>query len=410
MNRTDIVTRAARPDDWETVADLCGRSFEEPGLSYAALYARLMDKTRASPFFDYAISRVAIVDGRVLGHAQVVPYTMMYGAARLKAGGIHAVCAHPDFRGAGLGSAVMRDGLAYMRDIGCDMAFLYATVEGYYTRFGYTSVWPNYALLVDTAHAARLTPPPGLTVRDLTDDDIPAMLALHAQVWDGRPGARVRDAAFMAWRLAYGYAYRRAAVDATGALRGYLLGQTPATTADDAIAADADATAALLRDRAVHIHDTDTGQMRFLLPPDDPFVRFAKRPCTVEMVSRAQFQAGWMGRILDLHSTLAKLQPELEARLRGSDCADRTGSLRIETDIGTVTLGIRGGAVCIDEEHAPVRRVALPQTALTEMLFGSSTPAEATASADGAVDAGALPLLEALFPPRVSGLAGLDEF
>ena len=54
------------------------------------------------------IHAVAVVDGRVCGHASVVPRTLWIGERQLDGGYVEAVAVLPEHQGKGIGTAVMR--------------------------------------------------------------------------------------------------------------------------------------------------------------------------------------------------------------------------------------------------------------------------------------------------------------
>ena len=55
-----------------------------------------------------------------------------------------------------------------------------------------------------------------------------------------------------------------------------------------------------------------------------------------------------MIRILNLKSTFAKVEPELDRRITAAARQAQNGSLAVETDIGTVTFNVNRGALSLD--------------------------------------------------------------
>lgn len=405
--------RGATPAERAPIADLYATCFSGPHRPYERMHALQTRHAPARPGFRDENARVAVLDGRIVSHVQVIPYTMHYGQATLTVGGVGNVCTHPDHRGRGYSAAVMRDAIAYMRAIGCDISLLNG-IAGYYPQFGYANVWPYHNLDVNPRDLAGLTTT--LTVRDLSRDDIPAMLALYEQAWRGRPGARCRDSAYLAWALDWFDTPKVAAVDAEDRLRGYMVDFWVPGAICEVVAEDADTTAALLLASAASVEAAygdgdDTQPFRWFIPPDATAARHARRLCTVEIIARVRRDGGWMGRIIDLHSTIEKLLPELEARVQGSPCVGWEGRLLIETDLGAVTLAFSRGALALDRGNArPSATARLSQRDLAQLMFAFLTPAEVAAQVGAFIDAPALRLLEALFPPRVCDIAGLDWF
>jgi hypothetical protein len=105
-----------------------------------------------------------------------------------------------------------------------------------------------------------------------------------------------------------------------------------------------------------------------------------------------------------------KLLPELEARLKRSPYADWMGYLRLETDAGQVSLAITKGRPALGRHVRSALVTRLSQADLVQLLFAYSTPAEVNARQGLHFEPEVTGLLEALFPPRLCGLASLDAF
>lgn len=91
--------------------------------------ARLVDKLRADG--DLVLSRVAHADGHVVGH---VAFSRI--AAPFRALGLAPLGVLPQLQGRGIGSALIRDGVARARASGWDGIFVLGDVA-YYERFGF---------------------------------------------------------------------------------------------------------------------------------------------------------------------------------------------------------------------------------------------------------------------------------
>ena len=66
---------------------------------------------------------------------------MRVGTSLVTMGGIGGVCTHPNYRGVGYASALMRDTIDYLRLTGCDLGVLFTIIpEAFYRRLGWTSL------------------------------------------------------------------------------------------------------------------------------------------------------------------------------------------------------------------------------------------------------------------------------
>lgn len=77
------------------------------------------------------------VDGTPAATFRVWPFSVTRGTGTVSQGGVASVAVLPEFRGGGVGSAMMRSSLQVMRDHGFATASLYAFRESYYRKFGY---------------------------------------------------------------------------------------------------------------------------------------------------------------------------------------------------------------------------------------------------------------------------------
>lgn len=350
--------------------------------------------------------RVVEVDGEPVSHLRIVDREMRIGLATLRMGGIGAVVTAPEHRGRGYARALMQDTVDYLTAQGFDLTCL-SGIPDFYHRFGYATVMPYRLMRVRVPDALALSSP--LIVRLLVPADGPSLAPLYDRCWRGRVGALIRDEATWRWQLNVTQQVD-VAVDASNRVRGYAVHGRKADWVSEAAAADADAVAALLRHLAQRAQAAGKESFSINLPTDAPFVRLARTLCSVEVVEHTRPGAGWQARLLDIASAFAKLEPELSARLARSTQAGWRGHLRLETEIGGVTLRVDRTGVRVDRRSEAQVICRLPQTRLTQLLFGYITVAEAAAAPDSDIPYTASPIMAALFPPVVAYIAGLDWF
>ena len=95
--------------------------------------ARIVDALRGQPD---VISLVAEEDGHVVGHIMFSPVRLR-GADDVRAMALAPMAVAPARQRAGIGSALVRDGLARCRELGVDALFVVGHPE-YYPRFGFS--------------------------------------------------------------------------------------------------------------------------------------------------------------------------------------------------------------------------------------------------------------------------------
>ena len=84
-----------------------------------------------------AVSLVAEIDGRVIGHIAFSPLTISDGTRNWY--GLGPVSVLPAYQRQGVGTALIREGLSRLQDIGAQGCCLVGH-PGYYTRFGFRNV------------------------------------------------------------------------------------------------------------------------------------------------------------------------------------------------------------------------------------------------------------------------------
>ena len=128
-----IWVRYERAADRSAVFNINARAFGSPNE------ARLVDALRESA--RPQISLVAQSEGRVTGHIFFSPVTVGSGARTWEAIGLAPMAVEPEWQKQGIGSALVRAGLAACRGIHRPVVFVLGHPE-YYPRFGFRPAPP----------------------------------------------------------------------------------------------------------------------------------------------------------------------------------------------------------------------------------------------------------------------------
>lgn len=121
--------RPEEPRDAAAVRRMNEAAFEQP--DEADLVARL--RARAAPYLAF----VAVDAGAVVGHIVFSPMTFDPPQPGLSAFGLAPMAVPPSYQRQGIGSALVREGLAACRDAGADAVFVLGHPT-YYPRFGFS--------------------------------------------------------------------------------------------------------------------------------------------------------------------------------------------------------------------------------------------------------------------------------
>ena len=127
--------RAARESELEQVVELCCIAFNPEG------HERYWQYVRGDSSYRLPQTRVVVVNDRVVSTLRVWERRMRVGASIVTMGGIGGVCTHPNYRGVGYASALMRDTIGYLRTTGADVGVLFTIIpEAFYHQLGWTSL------------------------------------------------------------------------------------------------------------------------------------------------------------------------------------------------------------------------------------------------------------------------------
>jgi predicted N-acetyltransferase YhbS len=354
--------------------------------------------------YDWATSRLVLEGERVIHHWGVWGYSMRLGSAQLQVAGIGAVTTAEPFRKRGLMTMAARDSLQAMGANGYDLSLLRGR---HYARFGYVRAWNyvTYRLKPDEVPAYALQHP----YQPLGPEHMDAIEALYNQTHQPFSGTAVRPT------------YRMQDADDMGAhgwfdAQGSLLGYVRAVPADEnktlqCLEATGDPQQGLAVLADLFKQEAYEALTFFTLPYEHPLLQVIRQGgCIVE--SQYFAVSGWRVRLVNLHSTLEKIRPMLEARLQRSHLAGWQGTLHLDGGEHQAALDIAGGAVEIvpalsGENGAHVIRGG---PAIARLLIGSDDPAEVIRQEGMDCTGQAAELAEVLFPNLRPVLSHWDEY
>ena len=125
-----IIVRAEKTEDREAIHRINEFAFGQPSE------ANLVDALRANaiPF----ISLVAVVDDQVVGHISFSPVTVESDKGSFAAIGLAPMSVLPEYQNQGIGSTLVREGLAECKRRGHDIVVVLGH-PNYYPRFGFVT-------------------------------------------------------------------------------------------------------------------------------------------------------------------------------------------------------------------------------------------------------------------------------
>ena len=125
---TSVRIREEGQNDSQAICDVHNQAFD------GDLEARLVDMLRDAD--RVILSLVAVVEDRVVGHVMFSPVTVEPHSGASRWAALAPIGVVPDYQGQGIGSQLVREGLAGCRSKSCDVVVLLGAPE-YYSRFGF---------------------------------------------------------------------------------------------------------------------------------------------------------------------------------------------------------------------------------------------------------------------------------
>jgi len=338
-----------------------------------------------------------------------------FGEAIVRMGGIGGVWTEEAYRKRGFARRLLETANDYMRDEGFDIASLFG-ISDFYERWGYVPAGPEYSLKVrvDSIKGAELKH----RVVDFCEQHRLDVLRIYEHNNLHRICSVVRSpeswTGFVRGTDWFVEADVKVFLNECGEVVGYV--SLDKVTERTAVAEVGFATpevfesmVAFLAQRvSEHGHD----EITLLLPPDHEFAIYLRR---YGCVATQEFHrsGGFMARIINLESLMAKLSVELSRRVaKESRLSGCEKDFAIVTDIGEVLVRVRSGQVKVEPAISAsiAERLELPQGKLTQLLMGYQTIDTLIAAQDVHCSPDLIPLLRVLFPPAYPYIWWSDRF
>ena len=394
----------------QAVRALLTAGFEvRPGVGgvFARLYDRLLeaDAPAGAPR-----SRVALVAGRVAGHALLAPRSFCFDGAEVPGGIVAMVVVAPGHRGRGIGSALVQDVEAQARALGIRMLHLAGDLR-FYWRLGYVDGYLRCRAEVGVVARSGREP----ELRRGMAADVDPMARLSAG--ETPVGAVAPSPGRWRWALETGHPAGLLAVNdvllgfcaqedsclllekagrVDGLARVALGGESAALY--EAAALDAEAAFRLFAGVREFVAQRGCRRLSLHLPETNRLMRTA---VSQGATLRCEPDPTLLVKLLDIPALLARLRPVLMRRFQASGVRNWRGCVAVRTETGGFVLACRAGALdlAIADAAAMAKaewQIFLPEIGLARALLGTDRLSERIGQR---ADKRVLALLDALFPP-----------
>lgn len=350
-------------------------------------------------------SRIGQLDGRIVTSVSVFRYLTRIGGARLVTAGIGAVATHREYRKRGLMRETFNDMVAGLRPAGYDISLLFG-IPDFYWQFGYVRAWNEDTI---TVRAENLRPGrPAPATESCAGPELSGELVACMNRWlDGRDGSAVRPTRGGVNKLQgetiLALAWRDNAERLDGAVflkieESRVVVADACGEAETVVAVVARVCAEQGRAEAVFPHLSYRSPLSRRLRLGD-----------CQMARNCRRNGGALARVVNLHSCLEKLAPDLAGRLAVSRLHDWRGRLVIGDGREEVGLDIAPGAVRIVPAGATPHRFEAGDHAAS-LIFGAEDPLDTLARPGVVAGGDAAELAAALFPELGPQLPELDRY
>ena len=328
--------------------------------------------------------------GRLVAKAVLLDLEHWWGGRRVRAGGVAGVAVHPDARGTGTASALLRTLADVMAERGQGVSTLFPTVPGLYRQLGWELVGTLDTTVLPTRDLADARGEPRGRVRTAEAADAPALHELYTRWAQQGAGGLTRDGRVFPEPAADVLEHDVVALaeDEHGALLAYLAydrgrgyREDAELTVTDAVSLDGDALAALLR--SVGRWHPVAGRTRWRGPTEE------LSRLLPGVVPPPTARDRWMLRVVDPARAVADrgwaADVDLTVRLADPERGERTWRLTVRDGHGALepasgpapSLHVRGLALLLAgaADTSAVRRLGLCEGALPGLDAALAGPA-----------------------------------
>lgn len=348
------------------------------------------------PGFVPELVRVVAYKHHIISHLLIERYTLRYGHVPLRTAGVGNVYTDPNHRRKGYAAAVMQDALALMVEQGAHLSLLHDT-SGYFGRFGFTPVWPEYQLVFSSEQAAAL--PQLLKLRPPNPEDVPQIAHLYERHWAGRVTLN-RNRETWIWRMtSEAQTHILVATDAENNVHGYISGNDLLSERIEVVADTPPAAVTLLSEVGRLHQSAGYDMVSWHIPPDDTIVAYARQILDIRLSVAYTMKGGWTARPIDTSALIETLLPEITAQAYAAYPSFDPAKLVIDCQPDVVKIGLSGKDKTFSE---------LTYRDFMQVMFGSLDPHALTIRVRLTDEA--VRLLRALFPSRMAVLGCWDWF
>ena len=340
-------------------------------------HERYWGYVRGDSSYRHDQSRVVVVNGGIVATLRMWERRMRIGSCIVRMGGIGGVCTHPDYRGVGYATALMKDTIDYMRTVGYDLGVLFSIIPcEFYRKLGWES-FPLEGFRITRQRSIELGETDWQIEPFDEERDLEAVAMLYDEHNAEQSGSIVRSRSY--WDMAPSRIrdiLPTVVARRSGTLGGYLNFQIEGKRANvlEVAYKRADATSLVaLTNHLLHVcHQEGIEEICGDISHQHPIVDLLVEGCSGDL-----FLTGTTSMMLhsvNLSILLRQLLPDLQSRLDASNQKVAPLSIRFEVNNQEAVLCLHdSGELQIFNTDPNAIPLALPGRFFWRALFGQSS-------------------------------------
>lgn len=415
MPEPHIDTRAVKnAAELQEANDLMAKVFAH---SYFDIMQWMRHIGTAYPGFHPEHTRVARIDGDLAGTLRITSDTVRIGEARLHMGGFGWIATAAHHRHKGVASALIEDGIRYMRERSYHISMLFG-IPNFYHRFGYCTTLAEYATRLDVRDLPAYEGP-AFRIRKAKPGDIRLMQKMHEQDDGATACSIIRCGAHFNYHWKQ-WENARIVMTPEGKVLGYLLIErgsayaSPRKQAGNTLEVEEvgvinRAGCAVVLEAAARIaRESLLTELRFEAPPEHPLIAYLHQFRSAHTMNLTKGEGGMIA-VVNMAETLESMIPEWESQLARQGGRELNTELTLHIDGAPFTVRTHRGAISVVKQGGR-NKLSVTGEEFVQLLTGYRHLSEVLAIRRRIITADGHRLAEALFPKRHPYVWRIDRF
>jgi len=346
--------RAAEEAEYEEILMMTQKSFKEAagGCSTGEFERNIVEATvTADPNFRKGDLRVVEVEGKIGSMMLIIRRQVRIGRAIVYNAIVSPVATCVGYEKKGYCSAVMRDGIRYMKQQGFDISTLWGH-QWLYTRYGYSPAMVGPSVAIKPERCRSTDVKDTFTIQPYEETQAKAVTEIHHKNTINQVLAEIRNPEPFEWKVHSPHVEFQTVIDKKGRVIGYYsISQTSPSGRNvlEIGVANTEACKIIFNKLLNYAKQRKLTELTCQMTPQHPFAQFAywqNAELRITMASGAG-----MAQILNMKALFSKMKEEFESRLNQSEFYNKTISLGVKTAKETIDFQLKDGEIAVSTDR-----------------------------------------------------------